>query len=78
MSMLNQKGEIPSLFPMIPTLTSQRLSPIPSLTHRAVKDIKILRTVPNSGLFPKEAVNLRAPKLGLAARAEKPAILDAV
>lgn len=27
--------------------------------------------------FPKEAVNLRAPKLGLAARAEKPAILDA-
>jgi len=28
-------------------------------------------------VFPKEAVNLRAPKLGLQARAEKPAILDA-
>ena len=28
-------------------------------------------------VFPKEAVNLRAPKLGLAARAEKPAILEA-
>lgn len=28
-------------------------------------------------VFPKEAVNLRAPKLGLPARAEKPAILDA-
>ena len=27
-------------------------------------------------VFPKEAVNLRAPKLGLPARAEKPAILD--
>lgn len=28
-------------------------------------------------VFPKEALNLRAPKLGLPARAEKPAILDA-
>ena len=28
-------------------------------------------------VFPKEAVNLRAPKLSLAARAEKPAILNA-
>jgi len=27
-------------------------------------------------VFPKEAVNLRAPKLGLPARAERPAILD--
>lgn len=27
-------------------------------------------------VFPKEAVNLRAPRLGLPARAEKPAILD--
>ena len=29
-------------------------------------------------VFPKEALNLRAPKLGLPARAEKPAILGAV
>lgn len=28
-------------------------------------------------VFPKAAINLRAPKLGLPARAEKPAILDA-
>ena len=28
-------------------------------------------------VFPKDAVNLRAPKLGLPARAERPAILDA-
>jgi len=27
-------------------------------------------------VFPKEAVNLRNPKLGLPARAERPAILD--
>ena len=28
-------------------------------------------------VFPKDAVNLRAPKLGLPARAEKPSILNA-
>lgn len=48
-----------------------------STTHRSPAEAarEIVRRLSN--VFPKDAINLRNPKLGLPARAGKPAILDA-